>query len=977
MLSDEAVVAARSRLNPAAGVMLTALWVRDNSRLVLIAHHLAVDGVSWRILLEDLNIAWAQHHSGQPVVLPAAGTSFARWSRLLGEHAHSPVVVEQAQAWRQVLAVPPGLPAAHAATDTYASAGRLSAELDVETTRLLLGAVPAAFHSGVQDILLIAFGLAFAELSGTGTPIGVDVEGHGRDEGLAADVDLSRTVGWFTTKYPVALAVGGLRWAQVVGGDAALGPVIKGAKEQLRALPDGLTYGLLRYLNPDIDLAAADPAIGFNYLGRLGGGGAAELADELWRIDQGGLAAVAAATAVPMSLAHTVELNAGVVDAAVGPRLYANWMWATSALDNSQVSRLSRLWFEALAGICAHVEHGGGGLTPSDIAPARLTQDQIDELHHRYRIADMLPLTPLQQGLLFHATQGLGHSDDIYAMQLDVTISGPLDRHRLAAAVRTVVSRHPNLAARFCQQFDEPVQIIPADPGAVWQYVDLSGIDMDPDEQIQELCAGERAAVCDLADPPAFRVALIRTADDRHQIVLTNHHLVLDGWSLPILLHEVFAGYYGQRLPAAGSYRRLVSWLAERDEEAARSAWREVLAGVDAPTLVGPPARLGLGRRGVETYRVSAETTRAIGELARSCHTTVNMVLQGGWAQLLMWLTGRHDVVFGTAVSGRPTDVVGAESIVGLLINTVPVRARVTPATTIADLVGQLHSGNNRTLEHQHLGLSDIHRITGHDQLFDTLFVYENYPIDTAALAGTDELAITDIAIRESNHYPLTLQASPGPELGLRVEFDTDIFDADSIRALIERFQRVLVATTADPGRRLVSIDVLDNSEHARLDEFGNRAVLTQPAPAVSIPALFAEHVARSPQAVAVTSGGRSLTYRELDESSNRLAHLLTDHGVGPGRCVALVSERSAGAVVAMLAVLKTGAAYLPIDPAVPTARIEFMIADAAPIAAVTAAALRSRLDRCDLTVIDLDDPRIQTYPGTALPAPAPDDIAY
>ena len=218
------------RLDSAVGVMVSALWIVSTSQLVLIVHHLAVDGVSWRILLEDLNIAWAQHHSGQPVVLPAAGTSFARWSRLLGEHAHSPVVVEQAQAWRQVLAVPPGLPAAHAATDTYASAGRLSAELDVETTRLLLGAVPAAFHSGVQDILLIAFGLAFAEFSGTGTPIGVDVEGHGRDEGLAADVDLSRTVGWFTTKYPVALAVGGLRWAQVVGGDAALGPVIKGAK---------------------------------------------------------------------------------------------------------------------------------------------------------------------------------------------------------------------------------------------------------------------------------------------------------------------------------------------------------------------------------------------------------------------------------------------------------------------------------------------------------------------------------------------------------------------------------------------------------------------------------------------------------------------------------------------------------------------------------------------------------------------------
>ena len=238
VLSDEALVGARSRLNPAAGVMLSALWVADTGQLVLIIHHLAVDAVSWRVLLEDLNIAWAQHHSGQQVVLPAGGTSFARWASLLGEHAHAAAVVEQAGAWRQVAAVPAALPAVRPAVDTFATAGHLSVWLDVETTRMLLGEVPAAFHAGVHDILLIAFGLALTQFLGTGgAPIGIDVEGHGRHEELAPDVDLTRTVGWFTTKYPVSLAVGGLSWAQVVAGEAALGAVIKDAKEQLRALP--------------------------------------------------------------------------------------------------------------------------------------------------------------------------------------------------------------------------------------------------------------------------------------------------------------------------------------------------------------------------------------------------------------------------------------------------------------------------------------------------------------------------------------------------------------------------------------------------------------------------------------------------------------------------------------------------------------------------------------------------------------------
>ena len=235
--------------------------------------------------------------------------------------------------WRQVAETPTVLPAVEPGVDTYANAELLSVELDVETTRMLLGEVPAAFHTGVHEVLLIAFGLAVAEFLGNGgAPIGIDVEGHGRQEELGADVDLSRTVGWFTTKYPVALAVGGLSWAQVVAGEAALGAVVKDAKEQLRALPDGLTYGVLRYLNPDVDLDVPDPSIGFNYLGRLGAA-AAELSDDFWRVGEDGWAAASASLAIPLTLAHSVELNASTADTDTGPHLQANWMWAPSAVD--------------------------------------------------------------------------------------------------------------------------------------------------------------------------------------------------------------------------------------------------------------------------------------------------------------------------------------------------------------------------------------------------------------------------------------------------------------------------------------------------------------------------------------------------------------------------------------------------------------------------------------------------------------------
>ncbi|BBZ28129.1 hypothetical protein MMAD_24240 [Mycolicibacterium madagascariense] len=975
-LSEQSVMAARSRLDPTAGVVLSAVWANRTRQLALMIHHLAVDGVSWRILLEDLNVAWAQHRAGQPIALPAGGTSFARWAELLAAHADSADVLAAADAWRRVAATPAALvnlPPVQPAVDTFATAGRLSIALeDAEVVQALLREAPAAFHAGINDVLLIGFALAAAEFVGNAAaPIAIDVEGHGRHEELRRDVDLSRTVGWFTAAYPVSLELGGLSWAHVVAGDAALGAVIKRAKEQLRALPDGLTHGLLRYAHPDVDLETPDPSIGFNYLGRLGGG--AEVSDDLWQIASDGASFAAAATAIAMPLVHTVELNAGTLDTEAGPALHATWTWAPSALDREAVTRFATLWFEALSGIAAHVRAGGGGLTPSDVVPARLTQDQIDDLARRHRVADVLPATPLQQGLLFHARTAAAGSD-AYAVQLDLTLTGPLDPHRLREAVRAVAHRHPHLAARFCEEFDEPVQIIPADPDIGWQYRDL-GADADVEERLADLRAAERAAVCELGDAPPLRIAVVRTAADRHHMLLTNHHVVMDGWSLPVLLHEIFAGYHGQRLPAALPYRRFVEWLAGRDLDAARAAWGEVLAGFDTPTLVGSTAGFAAGARGVTSREIPEAITRAVGDLARVRHTTVNVVLQGAFAQLLAQWTGHHDVVFGTVVSGRPTDVAGADAMVGLMINTVPVRANLAPTTNASDLLDGLQRAWAATVEHQHLALSEMHRITGRDKLFDTLFAFENYPVDAAASGGGSELAITDVITHEQNHYPLTMQATPGRTLRLRVEYDTAVLPAADVDAFLARFERVLDAMTEEPTRPLSTLNLLAVDEARRLDEVGVRAASTV-TPA-SIPELFAAQVERTPAAVAVRFEGRSTTYRELDQAANRLARQLVSLGAGPGETVAVLFPRTRDAVVAILAVLKSGAAYLPIDPASTDDRVAFLLADTAPVAALSTGDLAARVAGSGVPVLGVDDAGIAARPADPLPPPAPGDVAY
>ena len=493
-----------------------------------------------------------------------------------------------------------------------------------------------------------------------------------------------------------------------------------------------------------------------------------------------------------MALAHTLELNAVTIDTDAGPHLQANWTWAPSALDEPRVKRLSQLWFEALTGICAHVRNGGGGLTPSDVAPARLSQQQIDELQLQDEIADILPLTPLQQGLLFHAGTAPASARHVCGpARLHLgrsTRPAPVARRRADGRQPAIHTWWPDSTGSSTNPSRSSRPSRSQSGGTPTSAKAVRNRRIDPVSSVTR----PSNAVGDLARPPGFRVALIRVAPERHRLLLTFHHILVDGWSLPILVREVFAAYSGQRLPPAGSPSAASSngWPSATPRPPVAPGERRSSTSTLRPWSVRRDRIGWAGGRGFRSFVVSERTTRALGEVARTHRTTVSTVLQGAWALLLTSLTGRHDVAFGTPRSRvGQAEVSGAESMVGLLINTVPVRARITPTTTTAELLEQLQGAHNELIEHQHLALNEIHRIAGHDQLFDTLFVYENYPIDTTAPLGVDGLAITEFSNRENNHYPLTVEALPGREIGLRVEYDADVFDEDGVAAIVERLR--------------------------------------------------------------------------------------------------------------------------------------------------------------------------------------------
>ncbi|MDC9002890.1 condensation domain-containing protein, partial [Mycobacterium marinum] len=806
VLSEQTLAAARDRLDPATAVMVQGLWVSSSAQLVLIIHHLAVDGVSWRILLEDLNTAWIEHREGRPAALAAQGTSFQRWATVLQRHARSTTVVDTADTWRSVNTVTPPLAAPDPLRDTIATAGRLSMSLDAETTAVLLGPAPAAFHTGVQEILLIALGLAWTHFLGTNTAVGIDVEGHGRHEHITDGLDLSHTVGWFTTLYPVVLSWQHLQWSHVRAADTALATLIQHGKEQLHAIGEGVNYGLLRYLNPDIDLDTPPASIMFNYLGRFSTPTTPAAAAQHWQISTD--TALDAATA-PTALTHTVEINALTTDTPTGPQLHAHLRWATTICQRTAIEELTTLWREALTAICAHVNAGGGGFSPSDLLPARLTQQQIDRLQHHQRLADILPLTPLQHGLLFHT---LTHPDtdtdtaeQSYVVQINIGLHGPVDPNRLQHAATTLLHRHPHLAAQFIHHdLDQPVQLITANPHLHWTYLDLTTTN-NTEQALQQWCVDQRRAVADLDNATPFRAALARTGTNHYRFVLTNHHIVCDGWSLPIMFSEILAAYHQRPLPPPVPFRRVVTRLAQQDHDQARTIWRTALAGLATPTLLDPTDQLGATSKNTHTLQLSTATTTALSALARTHHSTISTVIQAAWAHLLTTLTGQHDIVFGTVVSGRPPELDG-QSLVGLLINTVAVRATMNPTTTPAELITQLQHHHSTTLEHHHLALTEVHHLSGHERLFDTLAIYENYPIDTTT---SSDLAITDVTAHESTHYPLTLTAIPGPHhLQLRLQYATHLFTPTTINTLATRLHHTLTTFTTHPDQPLHHLDL-------------------------------------------------------------------------------------------------------------------------------------------------------------------------
>ena len=901
-------------------------------RLLIVIHHLVVDGVSWRVLMDDLQTVYRQVSAGQAPLLPAKTSPFRDWAARLHAYAGSESLREELAWWQGQLSGPAvTLPCARPDGGRQERhADSISVRLDATRTRQLLQQAPSAYRTQVNDLLLTALTRVLCRWTGEESAL-VQLEGHGR-EMLFDDIDLTRTVGWFTSLYPVRL--------RPAGDDFSAS--IKAVKEHLRAVPHkGLGYGVLHYLADEATRQAMTDlphaAITFNYLGQL---------DNTLGSD-----ALFQPLDAPAGAIHDADAplpNELSVDSQVsGGELVLRWTFSRERHDRHVIAGLADAYLKELQQLIEHcLGEGAGGLTPSDFPLAKLTQLQLDSLPvPAGQIEDVYPLTPMQEGMLLHTL--LEPGTGVYCMQDRYRINSELDPQRFAQAWQAVIGRHEALRASFCWNVGEDMLQIIHKPGSTpVEYLDWSQVAENAQEtRLQALLETERKAGFDLLSQAPFHLRLIRVGAARYWFMMSNHHILIDAWCRSLLMDDFFEIYTAlgdcreAQLSAPPRYRDYIGWLQRQSLTEARQWWKDNLRGFERTTPIPgdrPFLREHAGDSGGmivgDCYtRLDARDGARLRELAQAHQLTVNTFAQAAWALVLRRVSGDRDVLFGVTVAGRPVALPQMQRTVGLFINSIALRVRMPgddEHCSVRQWLGDLLDANMQLREYEYLPLvsiQDVSELPKGQPLFDSLFVFENAPVEVSVLDRAQRLNASSDSGRTHTNFPLTAVCYPGDDLGLHLSYDQRYFEQSTVQGLLGEFKRLLLVLMEGFHGDMAELPLVGREEQAFLTEGCNQSAHHYPLEQ-SYVELFEARVAAHPQRTVASCGDNRCSYAELNARANRLGHALIACGVGPDQPVALLAERDMDLLGMIIGSFKAGAGYLPLDPGLPGQRLSRII---------------------------------------------------
>ncbi|MDE1476885.1 amino acid adenylation domain-containing protein [Xenorhabdus bovienii] len=930
-------------------VTLVACGVQQPQRLLMVIHHLLVDGVSWRVLIEDLQTLCQQIENGTIPALPRHHFSLQGWGEKLQRYAHDNQADKELKFWQQWVAEAHEvrlLPIdqqrdVNLARDSIMLTRRLSEEM----TEKFIRDLPRVFNTQINDALLTALLRTFTRWTGDNQLL-LHMEGHGRENLFPqTQIDISRTVGWFTSLFPVLLCNDFPQDDSLQNSDNSL-MLLRSVKEQLRKIPSrGLGYGVLRYLGQDEKLQTmTTPEISFNYLGNLDAG---QSDNEMFSLSEQSMGAL---RDPQQQREHLIDISGAIINGCL--EIY--WNYNQTIHHSQTIARLADDYMQELQTLVKHSHAQEVRYTPSDFP--LMTWDQVDldtafsHFTNHSAVEDAYPLSPMQQGILFHSLYA--EEPGAYYVTLRCTLNGKMNQTLFQQAWREVIQRHPALRTAIIAG-ERPLQVVLREAELDFHFIDWHTF---PEEEqrvrLGELALEDRKQTVNFTHPSLMRIWLVKLAEGRYHLIWGSHLIILDGWSVPIVLGDVMNCYQSLtenmpvRLEKAGTYREYIAWLNQQDNREAEIWWREQLKGFVTPTQLGRH----LHHRG---NQVSGQICQehhqhfriGIDKLEQFCQQhriTLNTLVQGVWAELLCRYTGRRDVLFGITVSGRPVEIPAIENIAGLFISTLPFRAHFATTTSLSEWLLALQTTQTQLFDYQYSSLVDIHRwseIPDSSPLFESVLVYENYPTDKVTSASTQNtLILSDIDNIERNNFPLTLVFNGGTSLSLKWVYDLRHFDHAGIVRLADRFEHLLTQIIGIPEGTLASLSLLDNQMYRQLTLQFSRNVDSKATDEPLLPVHRAfEHCAlKYPEQIATTFSNTTYTYQQLNNEANQLAHYLCSVGIAHGSRIGILMENSSDMIVTLLGVLKAGASYVPLDQYHPQERIAYVVNDADIVLIIT-----------------------------------------
>ncbi|NIM16561.1 MAG: amino acid adenylation domain-containing protein [Candidatus Aminicenantes bacterium] len=960
----------------------------EGDYLVMVIHHLVVDGISWRILLEDFEIGYLQAVAGNEIRFQEKTDSFKYWSQKLTEYSGTGKLLKELPYWREIeetrvrhIPVDHEIPREKR---TFKHHDLVTVVLAEEQTHQLLTRVNRTYNTEINDILLTALGLAVKHWAGI-DKILVNLEGHGR-EMVVEDVDITRTVGWFTTQYPVIMDM---------EKSEDLSYSIRNVKETLRCIPHkGIGYGILKYLTPSDKKGdmrfSHEPEILFNYLGKFAGetfgvidglSGLTDLNLEDWWNPE-------------LEIEQKIDIE-GIVD---GEELKLYFFYNKQEYQRDTIERLTETFKSNLEQVIDHCRtREKCQLTPSDLDCKNISVDDFDKMsdYIKHNIGEdmeiewIYPLSPMQNGMFYHSLRN--KESNAYFEQFVFPLHGELDQSLFEDSINTLIERHNVLRTIFAHEgLDEPLQIVLKKREMRLHYEDISHLNEEGQaEYLEAFRRKDQERKFDLPRDLLLRFALFKTAPGEHRLLFTFHHTIMDGWCLAIILKELKRVYrlleQGEpaQLEFVTPYSEYIRWLKKQDIEEGLQHWVKYLGTYDEPAVLTKPGRVVKENQyQLEEYHftIDEELTSAINKLAGRCQATISTVLQSVWGVLLQKYNNKGDVVFGTIVSGRPDEIAGFDQMVGLFINMIPVRIKSREGQKFSHLLKDLQVESVLLKKYEYLPIAEIQSHSPlRGDLIDHILVFENYPVEEEL--GNPELGFTvgEMEAYEQTNYDFNIIIMPRDCLYVNFSYNALVYESDLVEYFSLHFEKVLNQVVHNPDIPVEEIEIITEREKKKILYEFNDTVVDYPRDK-TIYQVFEEQVEKTPDNIAVVFWDKRLTYREFNERSNQLARILREKGIKADNIVAILVERCLEMMIGIFAIQKAGGAYLPIEPGYPKNRIDYLLQDSSTRFMLTLGKFVKLIETIEFNgeTIDLEEESLyQGERGNLHGVNSPRDIAY